>query len=75
MGRGQNLPNGARFIKCALQVNPASYARTFRGEDQVRDKDQGIDTEGAACETVDGENGVIRYRWRCAAPGLPRSAM
>ncbi len=28
----RNLPSGARFYKCALQVNPHHYSGTFRGQ-------------------------------------------
>lgn len=28
-----SLPNGATFHRCALQVNPATYGKTFRGRD------------------------------------------
>jgi hypothetical protein len=31
ISRALNLPNGARFYRCALQVNPHHYASTFRG--------------------------------------------
>ncbi len=30
-------PSGARFFKCALQVNPPHYAETFRGQDGESD--------------------------------------
>ena len=29
----RRLPSGARFFKCALQVNPHHYAKTFRGKE------------------------------------------
>lgn len=31
MARALGLPNGAKFHRCALQVNPHHYAGTFRG--------------------------------------------
>jgi DNA repair ATPase RecN len=31
ISKALNLPNGARFYRCALQVNPHHYAETFRG--------------------------------------------
>lgn len=33
------LPNGARFYRCALQVNPHHYAGTFRGTPATGDAD------------------------------------
>jgi PHP domain-containing protein/putative AbiEii toxin of type IV toxin-antitoxin system len=32
-----SLPNGARFYKCALQVNPQDYGATFRGQPTAGD--------------------------------------
>ena len=31
ISKARGLPNGARFYRCALQVNPHHYASTFRG--------------------------------------------
>lgn len=31
IGRALSLPNGAKFYRCALQVNPHHYSATFRG--------------------------------------------
>ncbi len=31
IGRALKLPNGAKFYRCALQVNPHHYSSTFRG--------------------------------------------
>lgn len=31
--KASELPDGARFHRCAFQVNPAHYAKTFRGKD------------------------------------------
>ena len=31
ISKALQLPNGARFYRCALQVNPHHYASTFRG--------------------------------------------
>lgn len=33
------LPNGARFVRFALQVNPHGYAEQYRGEQTALDKD------------------------------------
>jgi hypothetical protein len=33
----RNLPRGAVFRRCALQVNPATYGVTFRGQPQSQD--------------------------------------
>ena len=33
------LPNGARWVKCALQVNPHGYAEQFRGESPSLNRD------------------------------------
>jgi len=33
------LPNGARFVRCALQVNPHGYAEKFRGEQPALDRE------------------------------------
>jgi len=41
------LPSGARFFKCALQVNPHHYASTFRGQAS------GGDPFAHACAIVD----------------------
>ncbi len=32
LARTRQLPNGASFHRCALQVNPHHYAKTFRGQ-------------------------------------------
>lgn len=32
------LPKGARFCRCAFQVNPAHYSQTFRGSDHGMDE-------------------------------------
>ena len=32
---GRQLPSGAHFFKCALQVNPHHYAGTFRGQEST----------------------------------------
>jgi len=37
--RALGLPNGARFYKCALQVNPHHYAETYRGEPAQGDEE------------------------------------
>jgi hypothetical protein len=37
MSKALSLPNGARFYRCALQVNPHHYAATFRGVPPVGD--------------------------------------
>ncbi len=34
------LPNGARFVRVALQVNPYGYAEQYRGEKPTTDKDE-----------------------------------
>jgi predicted metal-dependent phosphoesterase TrpH/energy-coupling factor transporter ATP-binding protein EcfA2 len=31
--KAETLPEGARFHRCALQVNPPSYSKNFRGKD------------------------------------------
>ena len=36
-GRGGDVSAGARFHRCALQVNPHHYAGTFRGQDSSGD--------------------------------------
>ncbi len=35
--RAENLPSGARFHRCALQVNPPHYSETFRGQANAGD--------------------------------------
>ncbi len=37
VSRALKLPNGARFYKCALQVNPHGYAAGFRGQPMAGD--------------------------------------
>ncbi len=37
-----SMPNGAKFYKCALQVNPAHYAKTYRGKDHGLSEDEYI---------------------------------
>ena len=37
ISKARRLPNGARFYRCALQVNPHHYASTFRGAPAVGD--------------------------------------
>lgn len=33
IGRARQLPSGARFYRCALQVNPQHYSLSYRGQD------------------------------------------
>lgn len=35
-----NLPNGTRWVKCALQVNPYGYAEQYRGESSNMSKEE-----------------------------------
>jgi hypothetical protein len=37
--KARKLPSGARFYRCALQVNPGTYAGTFRGQPGKGDPD------------------------------------
>ena len=34
------LPNGARFVRFALQVNPPGYAEQYRGEQPTLSKEE-----------------------------------
>jgi len=40
----------ARFYKCALQVNPESYSRTYRGQDHGLDGDDYLNALVAKCQ-------------------------
>jgi len=40
LAAAQQLPNGASFHKCALQVNPHDYASTFRGKSGSSDENE-----------------------------------
>lgn len=66
------LPNGARFFKCALQVNPFAYlkrhakATPFKSEDEYNEAivvacaEQGIEVRGRG-HYREGPNGLHRY--------------
>jgi len=40
----QNLPSGADFYRCALQVNPHHYSETYRGKPQALDANAYVDS-------------------------------
>lgn len=43
------LPSGARFYRCAFQVNPPHYSATYRGKDHGLTEEQYIDALVAEC--------------------------
>jgi len=45
----QRLPNGARFYRCALQVNPHHYAGTFRGQPSAGNEDAYVEAIVSKC--------------------------
>ncbi len=47
-----SLANGARFYRCALQVNPSHYAQTFRGQDSGLDERAYIEEVLEACRQL-----------------------
>jgi len=52
--QAQNLPSGADFYRCALQVNPHHYSKTYRGKPQALDADAYV--EALLAKAVD--NGI-----------------
>lgn len=46
------LPNGARFYRCALQVNPHGYAERFRGKASVLEENTYVEAVLAKCVDV-----------------------
>ena len=59
------LPQGARFYRCALQVNPPHYARTFRGASRA-DESATSETDDLAltvgCHSPSGYDIVVMTR-------------
>lgn len=47
--RALQLPNGARFYRCALQVNPHGYEEKFRGQANALTEDAYIEAMMAKC--------------------------
>lgn len=50
--KAQKLPNGARFYRCALQVNPHHYAETFRGQPNPGSEEQYVEEILSKCKEV-----------------------
>jgi predicted metal-dependent phosphoesterase TrpH len=53
--QAQKLPRGARFYRCALQVNPHHYAGTYRGQSYSMDENTYIEQLLAQCEELEVE--------------------
>ncbi len=51
--RALALPKGAQFYRCALQVNPSSYLRRYRGQDHGLDERSYIESLIAKCHALD----------------------
>ena len=71
-GAGDPAPGGARFYRCALQVNPHHYARTYRGQttqgdalshaQQIVDKAVELGIEVLAITDHNSVEGVAAFR-------------
>jgi len=53
----KNLSRGARYFRCAFQVNPPHYAKTYRGTEHCLTEDEYIDQLVAKC--IEHEISVI----------------
>ena len=53
ISKALTLPSGACFFKCALQVNPAHYAGTYRGKTHGLDDTQYVSSLVAKCIELD----------------------
>ena len=51
--QAQKLPRGARFYRCALQVNPHHYAGTYQGQPHSMDENTYIEQLLAKCEELE----------------------
>ena len=47
------LPNGARYYRCALQVNPHHYSGTYQGQDHTMSEEEYVDALLAKCVELD----------------------
>ena len=81
-----SLPNGARWVKCALQVNPYGYAEQFRGESPSLSRDdynnaiaqqcreQGIEVVGIThhnnVDDIDALSSVLQAEGVTVFPGF-----
>jgi hypothetical protein len=80
ISKALKLPNGARFYRCALQVNPHHYAETFRGTPgngdaathakAIVDKAVGIGVSVLAVTDHNGVSGVPAFRNAAGDSGI-----
>ena len=77
ISKARRLPNGARFYRCALQVNPHHYASTFRGAPAAGDAsvhakaivDKAVELEISVLAITDHNNVSGVPAFRAAAEG------
>ena len=68
------LPSGARFYRCALQVNPHGYSEQFRGSPQALDENAYIEVVLAKCVEMEIEAIALTDHGSSAAFEAFRSA-
>ena len=64
------LPNGARFYRCALQVNPHHYAGTYRGQPQRGNETTYVKEIVAKCQGLGIQVIGIADHNHCGSVGL-----